>query len=60
MVADAPPTTAPVLAVEGVTKAFAAGPPWHRRHIEVLGGASVAVRPGELVASVTCSPNARG
>src|SRR5215213_2801247 len=44
--------TAPVLALQGVTKAFSSGPPWHRRHIEVLRGASLAVRPGELVGLV--------
>lgn len=44
--------TVPVLAVEGVTKAFAAGPPWHRRRVEVLRGASLEVGPGELVGLV--------
>src|SRR5215208_6546005 len=44
--------TAPVLALQGVTKAFSSGPPWHRRRIEVLRGASLAVRPGELVGLV--------
>lgn len=44
--------TAPVLAVAGITKAFGAGPPWHRRRVEVLRGASLEVRPGELVGLV--------
>jgi ABC-type multidrug transport system ATPase subunit len=44
--------TAPVLAVGEVTKAFHTGPPWHRRRVEVLRGASLAVRPGELVGLV--------
>jgi ABC-type multidrug transport system ATPase subunit len=44
--------TAPVLAVDGVTKAFRSGPPWHRRRVEVLRGASLEVRPGELVGLV--------
>lgn len=44
--------TAPVLAVEGITKAFRSGPPWHRRRVEVLRGASLEVRPGELVGLV--------
>lgn len=33
-------------------KAFAAGPWWHRRRVEVLRGASLKVRPGELVGLV--------
>jgi ABC-2 type transport system ATP-binding protein len=44
--------TAPVLAVEGVTKAFASGPPWRRRRVEVLRGASLEVGAGELVGLV--------
>jgi ABC-2 type transport system ATP-binding protein len=44
--------TAPVLAVDGVTKAFRSGPPWNRRRVEVLRGASLEVRPGELVGLV--------
>jgi ABC-2 type transport system ATP-binding protein len=44
--------TAPVLAVDGITKAFSSGPPWRRRRIEVLRGASLEVRPGELVGLV--------
>jgi ABC-type multidrug transport system ATPase subunit len=45
-------TTTPVLAIDGVTKAFHAGPLWHRRRVEVLRGASLGVRPGELVGLV--------
>ena len=44
--------TAPVLAVDGVTKAFSSGPPWHRRRVAVLRGASLEVLPGELVGLV--------
>jgi ABC-2 type transport system ATP-binding protein len=44
--------TAPVLAVDGITKAFSSGPPWRRRRIEVLRGVSLEVRPGELVGLV--------
>jgi ABC-2 type transport system ATP-binding protein len=47
-----PVAAAPVLAVDGVTKAFRSGPPWHRRRVEVLRGASLEVRPGELVGLV--------
>src|SRR5512132_4027591 len=43
---------APVLEVAGVTKAFASGPPWRRRRVEVLRGATLEVRPGELVGLV--------
>jgi ABC-2 type transport system ATP-binding protein len=42
----------PVLHVEGVTKAFHRGAPWHRRTVEVLRGASLEVGPGELVGLV--------
>jgi ABC-2 type transport system ATP-binding protein len=45
-------TTPPVLVVGGVSKAFASGPPWRRRRVEVLRGASLEVRPGELVGLV--------
>jgi ABC-2 type transport system ATP-binding protein len=45
-------TTAPVLAVEGITKAFRSGPPWHRRRVHILRGATLEVRPGELVGLV--------
>jgi ABC-2 type transport system ATP-binding protein len=46
------PVTAPVLAVEDITKAFTSGPPWHRQRVEVLRGASLDVSPGELVGLV--------
>src|SRR5215218_9009436 len=45
-------TGAPVLAVDGVVKSFGSGPPWRRRRHEVLRGASLEVRPGELVGLV--------
>src|SRR3954454_8180591 len=45
-------TVAPVLTVEGVSKAFTTGPPWRRRRVEVLRDASLEVRPGELVGLV--------
>src|SRR5215212_8839378 len=45
-------TTSPVLAVDGVTKAFRSGPLWHRRRVEVLRGASLEVGVGELVGLV--------
>src|SRR5512132_2543964 len=45
-------STAPVLAVDGISKAFSSGPPWHRRRVEVLRGASLEVWPGELVGLV--------
>src|SRR5512132_1433500 len=45
-------STAPVLAVDGISKAFSSGPPWHRRRIPVLRGASLEVGPGELVGLV--------
>ena len=41
-----------MLRVEGVEKAFGAGPPWRRRRVAVLRGASLDVRPGELVGLV--------
>ena len=41
-----------MLTVDGVTKSFSSGPPWHRRRVEVLRGASLEVRPGELVGLV--------
>lgn len=44
--------TARVLALEGVTKAFRSGPPFRRRSVEVLRGASLEVLPGELVGLV--------
>lgn len=49
----APGIDAPsLLAVDAVTKAFRGGPPWHRRSTEVLRGASLDVRAGELVGLV--------
>jgi ABC-2 type transport system ATP-binding protein len=45
-------TNQSVLTVDGVTKSFSSGPPWHRRRVEVLRGASLAVRSGELVGLV--------
>jgi ABC-type multidrug transport system ATPase subunit len=45
-------TSESVLTVDGVTKSFSSGPPWHRRRVEVLRGASLEVRPGELVGLV--------
>jgi ABC-type multidrug transport system ATPase subunit len=47
-----PVATVPVLGVEGVTKSFVAGVPWHRRRVAVLRGASLEVLPGELVGLV--------
>jgi ABC-type multidrug transport system ATPase subunit len=41
-----------VLRVDGITKGFTSGPPWHRRRVEVLRGASMSVGPGELVGLV--------
>jgi ABC-type multidrug transport system ATPase subunit len=41
-----------VLGVEGVRKTFKTGPPWHRRRLEVLRGASLEVAAGELVGLV--------
>ena len=41
-----------VLTVDGVTKSFGSGPAWRRRRVEVLRGASLEVRPGELVGLV--------
>ena len=46
------PAGGAVLHVEGVEKAFGAGPPWRRRRVAVLRGASLDVRPGELVGLV--------
>jgi len=45
-------TSAPVLAIEDITKSFSTGPPWRRRRLEVLRGASLQVLPGELVGLV--------
>ena len=41
-----------VLRVHEVTKSFHRGPPWQRRNVEVLRGASLEVRRGELVGLV--------
>ena len=41
-----------LLEVDAVTKSFRRGPPWRRRGIEVLRGASLEVRAGELVGLV--------
>jgi ABC-2 type transport system ATP-binding protein len=41
-----------VLRVDGVSKSFHKGPPWHRRNVEVLRGASLTVGAGELVGLV--------
>jgi ABC-2 type transport system ATP-binding protein len=40
------------LHVEGVRKTFKTGPPWHRRRLDVLRGASLHVEAGELVGLV--------
>ena len=48
----APVATRPVLAIDGVAKAVRSGSPWHRRRAEVLRGASLEVRAGELVGLV--------
>ena len=45
-------TGAPVLSVRGLRKCFRSGPPWHRDCHHVLRGASLEVRPGELVGLV--------
>lgn len=42
----------PVLRADAVTKSFAKGPPGHRRRVHVLRGASLEVRPGQLVGLV--------
>jgi ABC-2 type transport system ATP-binding protein len=41
-----------VLSVDGVTKTFSTGAPWHHRRTPVLRGASLEVRAGELVGLV--------
>lgn len=43
---------APVLVVSDVRKGFRRGPPWKRRRVDVLRGASLTVAPGELVGLV--------
>jgi len=45
-------TAAVVLRADGVTKAFRKGPPWGRREVQVLRGASLEVAEGELVGLV--------
>jgi ABC-2 type transport system ATP-binding protein len=51
--ADRPvPNADAVLVVEDVAKRFRRGPPWHRRTVSVLRGATLAVRTGELVGLV--------
>jgi ABC-2 type transport system ATP-binding protein len=42
----------PVLRVTDVRKAFRKGPPWHRRSVPVLRGATLDVHEGELVGLV--------
>ena len=49
---EATPDASAVLAVDGITKAFRSGQPWHRRRVAVLRGAVLEVRPGELVGLV--------
>lgn len=49
---ERPPAAPAVLRVEEVTKSFRRGPPWRRRTVEVLRGASLHVGPGELVGLV--------
>ncbi len=51
-VPSAPPALARVLRVEGVRKSFKTGPPWHRRRLDVLRGASLHVDAAELVGLV--------
>ena len=48
----APRDGAPVLRVDEITKSFHRGPPWRRRMVDVLRGASLEVRGGELVGLV--------
>ena len=50
-VVEDPPGTA-VLRVSDLQKGFRSGPPWRRRRVEVLRGASLEVAPGELVGLV--------
>jgi ABC-2 type transport system ATP-binding protein len=50
--AEAVARAAVVLQVDDVRKRFRAGPPWRRRTVEVLRGASLEVRAGELVGLV--------
>ncbi len=46
------PSSRQVLGVQAVSKAFRRGPPWHRRTIPVLDGATLHVDAGELVGLV--------
>ena len=46
------PGAEPVLRVRELTKSFHRGPPWHRRAVEILRGASLEVGRGELVGLV--------
>jgi ABC-2 type transport system ATP-binding protein len=41
-----------LLDASGVRKSFGKGPPWHRRHVDVLKGASLRIMPGEMVGLV--------
>ena len=50
--AVAGPAVTPALAIRDLRKAFHAGPPWHRREVEILRGASLEVAPGELIGLV--------
>ena len=47
-----PAVDRPLLLVDDVRKTFRAGPPWQRRKVEVLRGASLEVHSGELVGLV--------
>ena len=51
-VAVADTAVTPALAIRDLRKSFHSGPPWHRREVEVLRGASLEVAPGELVGLV--------
>jgi ABC-2 type transport system ATP-binding protein len=51
-VPSAPRALATVLRVEDVRKSFKTGPPWRRRRLDVLRGASLHVDAGELVGLV--------
>ena len=46
------PGAEPALRVRELTKSFHRGPPWHRRAVEILRGASLEVGRGELVGLV--------
>lgn len=51
-VAIAEQRVAPALELRDLRKSFHTGPPWRRRDVQVLRGASLEVRPGELVGLV--------